>query len=166
MDLKGLFFVGSNFEVQELIRHVHGPICRDPERILLLWSFKKNIYTWCMHQKGHFEQGSYNPELGPELECITDCFFDMGMLGSNFEVRKLIWHVHGSVCIAPHVRIMLEIWKSSSVLNLHILTTYIYIYISIYDLYFYKYIVDTILLVCSYRYIIFASIYSLRTILF
>ena len=86
---------------------------------------------------------------------IKDCFFDMGMLGSNFEVRKLIWHVHGSVCIAPRVRIMLEIWKSSSVLNLHIFTTYIYIFI--YDLYFYKFIVDTILLVCSYRYIIFAS---------
>ena len=83
---------------------------------------------------------------------ITDCFFDMGMLGSNFEVRKLIWHVHGSVCIAPHVRIMLEIWKSSSVLNLHIFTTYIYIftiYISINTLliqYYWYVIIDTLYL--------------------
>ena len=77
----------------------------------------------------------------------------MGMLGSNFEVRKLIWHVYGSVCIAPHVRIMLEIWKSSSVLNLHIFTTYIYIYLST------IYISINTLLIQYYWYVVIDTLY-------
>ena len=58
-------------------------------------------------------------------------------------------------------RMLESCWKSERVLLfwifIYLQHIFIYIYISIYDLYFYKYIVDTILLVCNYRYIIFAS---------